>query len=106
LDLIARNAGCFLRASLYEFFTNPPTLRLHNPAAKIGNGCAYLICYNKIDKGGHFAAWEQPGFSRPRFVPRSGGSAVPPGKIKRRARAARAAFPKSIQPRFVKRAEH
>jgi pimeloyl-ACP methyl ester carboxylesterase len=19
-----------------------------------------LICYNKLDKGGHFAAWEQP----------------------------------------------
>jgi hypothetical protein len=52
-----------MRASVYEFFTNPPTLRLHNRAAKIGNGCAYpkRIYYNKFDKGGHFAAWEQPG---------------------------------------------
>ena len=30
------------------------------PAQLGGAGVSQLIHYNKLDKGGHFAAWEQP----------------------------------------------
>ena len=34
-----------------------------------------LIYFNEVDKGGHFAAWEEPELSRPRSERRSGRSA-------------------------------
>ena len=53
-----------------------------------------LIYYNKLDKGGHFAAWEQPELFRARFVPRSGRSANRPEWASCRAvRASRAHRP-------------
>ena len=33
--------------------------------------CYWLIYYHAVDKGGHFAAWEQPNFSLRRSARRS-----------------------------------
>jgi hypothetical protein len=55
--LRCESAGCVHARIGLRVFYQP------SHAAKIGNGCAYpkRIYYNKFDKGGHFAAWEQPG---------------------------------------------
>ena len=50
-----------------------------------------LICYNKLDKGGHFAAWGQPRLFSPDFyhgsgvglivAPRPAGLSAPSGRF-------------------------
>jgi pimeloyl-ACP methyl ester carboxylesterase len=56
-DLAARDRRAHLRAG-----SDPKALGHHYQAPRSWTERAYpkLIYYNQVDKGGHFAAWEQP----------------------------------------------
>ena len=81
-DLVVPSIPAPPEVSLPVGFTTFPGEVFRAPRTWVGQVYPSLTYFNGVDKGGHFAAWEEPELSRPRSVPPSDRCGSRRGKLR------------------------